>query len=214
MDDGIASIDTDRSLHMFARDVMIRAYELARDHYDPDIGVDGQIFAFAVYKIVSHLFQERVDLDLPGGAVVWNGRGRELVRGGRHIRWNKVGSSERDRIDESFPSRSRSAAVMADANVEQLTLGLRDGEPANWILAHVGNPVDGLRALYLAAPIEVRGSQVVGWARWLAIYDVERPDEMLPGAMPVPGSIEPMPAELPDFDLRVRPDEGSAASHA
>lgn len=207
-------MDGDRPLHAFARDVMVRAYDLARDHYDPDIGVDGQIFAFAVYKIASHLFQERVDVDLPGAAVVWNGRGRELVCGGRHIRWNKVGSSERDRIDESFPSRSRSAALMADANMEQLTLGLRDGEPANWILAHVGNPVDGLRALYLAAPIEVRGGQVAGWARWLAIYDAARPDETLPPAMPAPGRLEPMPAELPDFELRVLPDEGSAASDA
>lgn len=210
--DQIASIDADLSLHAFARDVMNRAYELARDHYDPDIGVDGQIFAFAVYKIASHLFQERVEVDLPGAAVVWNGRGRELVRGGRHVRWNKVGSSEHDRIQDSFPSRSRSATLMADANLEQLTLGLHDGEPVNWILAHVGNPVDGLRALYLAAPIEVRAGQVAGWARWFAIYDAEHPEQTLPDAMPAPGQVEPLPAELPALELRVLPDEGSAAS--
>ncbi len=214
MDDEIATIDADRSLQVFVRDVMIRAYDLARDHYDPDIGVDGQIFAFAVYKIAGHLFQQRVDVELPGAAVVWNGRGRELTRSGWHVRWNKVGSSERDHIDHSFPSRSHSAALMADANMEQLTLGLRDGQPKNWILAHVGNPVDGLRALYLAAPIEVRAGQVAGWARWVAIYDAARPDELLPGAMPAPGPIEPMPADLPDFELRVLPDEGSAASDA
>jgi hypothetical protein len=191
------------------RRVMRRAYLLARDHYDPDNGVDGQIFAFAVYKIAARHFDNEI-AEVPGAAVVWNSRGREIRIGEKHLRWNKVGHSERDNIETSFPSRSRSAAIAADFNVEQLALGLVDSDPTHWIIAHTGNAIEGLRTLYLAAPIESRNGQVTGWLRWIAIYDGQQPDEPYP-ALPEPGPIEPQPADLGDFDLRLRESEDDAA---
>jgi hypothetical protein len=37
-----------------------RAYELARDFYDPEIGVDGQIFSFAIYKIAARQLESEL----------------------------------------------------------------------------------------------------------------------------------------------------------
>lgn len=181
------------------RAVIRRSYELAKDHYDPDIGVDGQIFAFAVYKIAAHQFEIALT-SLPDATITWNGRGREIVRGGKRLRWNKVGTSRKDAIDTSFPSRSRSAAAMAEANAEQLDLGFGEAEPVNWIIAHLGNPADGLCALYLAAPIESRGGQVTGWQRWIPIFDINRPDDGFP-VLPAPGPLEPLPADLGALEL-------------
>ena len=181
------------------RSVIRRSYELAKDHYDPDIGVDGQIFAFAVYKIAARQFEIALP-SLPETKIIWNGRGREIVRGSKRLRWNKVGTSHRDAIDTSFPSRSKSAARMAEANLEQLDLGFGESEPINWIVAHVGNPTDGLCALYLAAPIESRGGQVTGWLRWIPIFDINRPDEGFP-VLPAPGPVEPLPADLGDLEV-------------
>ena len=189
----------DREFVAAVRGVIKHAYELARDHYDPDIGVDGQIFAFAVYKIAARLF-EREFADTDGAEVIWNGRGREITRGGMRLRWNKVGTSERDEIDRSFPSRSRSARIMAEQNLEQLNFGFSDGDPDNWIIAHTGNPIDGLRTLYLAAPLETSNGRVTGWLRWIAIYDAANPDDASP-ALPMPGALEPTPVELPEFDI-------------
>jgi hypothetical protein len=192
------------------RGVMIHAYNLARDHYDPDIGVDGQIFSFAVYKIAARLF-EREFADWPGTDVVWNGRGREIVRGGKRLRWNKIGTSARDEIRYSFPSRSRSAHIMAEQNLEQLNFGFSEGDPDNWIIAHAGNPADGLQALYLAAPIEASNGRVSGWLGWLSIYDADHPNDAQP-VLPTPGPIEPTPVDLPEFDLALVESDDAATN--
>jgi hypothetical protein len=183
------------------RRVMRRSYDLARDYYDPEIGVDGQIFAFTVYKIAARQFELELSA-FAGAEIVWNRRGREIRRGSKQLRWHKVGVSGSDSIATSFPSHSRSAGVMAELNMEQLDLGLTEEDPSNWIIAHAGNPADGLCALYLAAPNRASRGRVTGWLRWIAIFDSDQPGESYP-TLPPPGPIEPLPSDLGDFDLEL-----------
>jgi hypothetical protein len=208
VDDGLPA-EFDRDFVDLVRRVMVDAYVGARDHYDPDRGIDGQIFGFVVYKMAAHIFESEIPL-LSGARVEWNGRGREIRRGDKHVRWNKVGHSEQDEIGSSFPSRSKSAAIAAERNLKQLDLGFGDEQPVHWIIAHAGNPLDGLRSLYLAAPIETRNDRVVGWLRWHALYDGNHPDDVNP-ILPEPGPIQPEPEELGDFDLRIREDDDEVA---
>lgn len=72
------------------------------------------------------------------------------------------------------------------------------GDPRNWIICHLGNPRDGLRAIYLAAPIESDGERVTGWRIAIPIWNAEDPQAEFPTAPPLG---LPKPAPLPELDV-------------
>jgi hypothetical protein len=177
------------------------AYADAADVCDPDRGFNDLLHGLIVYHLTAFRLQRAFEDD-PEVRFESIGLGPELHVDGLRLRWNKVGRSSAEHIGTSFPRASMAATAMAEGN-QQLALWSEDtgaGDPVNWILAHVGNPRDGLIRAYLAAPISTDGREVTAWARWIPIYDAAQPFVDLPDA-PAPGLPVPVEIELPEVSL-------------
>lgn len=188
-----------------------RGYDEANAIYDPGRGLGDTLYGQAVYSVASHHIARTFD-GWPGAAVVSRGRGPELHIGGNRVRWNKVGrGTDGGGIRGRYPRGSRAAAAMANEN--QLRLFSEDalepdGVATNWILAHLGNPIEGLVAIYLASPIETDGDSVTGWRDIIPIWSAADPMSDAPEA-PVPGL--PEPVELGALEVLLV-DEGDTAA--
>jgi hypothetical protein len=177
------------------------AYTEADAVYAPERGLGDRVHGIAVYDVVSMLFERDLS-SVAGVNFVSRGQGPELRIGDLRVRWNKVGRGDGEySIGTSFPRGSRAAALMVLEN-QQLALwpnASNDTDRAlNWIVCHLGNPRDGLRAVYLAAPIEADGDRVTGWRTAIAIWNADYPDAEFPSA-PTPGLPEAAP--LPELEI-------------
>jgi hypothetical protein len=154
------------------------AYKLASERiWSPSDGFGPLLFGFAVYLNLDRRFSSRFaptsQASLKHTPTM---RGPELRGYGLRLRWNKTGSAigQPDAVE-----RPTSTLIeMAQLNmVPQLSMGLDEVPPVNWVLAHTGNAQDGLLAVHLAAPQLSRdGRSVVGWRECVPIFDVRRPD--------------------------------------
>jgi hypothetical protein len=190
------------------------AYDEADEVYAPDRGRGDHLHGLAVYHVASFNLRARFD-DYPGVRFVSRGEGPELLIGPYRLRWNKVGrGTDGQTIKGSFPRGSRAAAFMADQNQLRLfdeATFEPDGFPRNWVIAHLGNPIDRLVAIYLASPIETDGRSVTGWRDIVPIWSAADPDVEFPTA-PTPGL--PEPADLGDLELELRDDEDAGSAEA
>lgn len=195
-------------------DAIRSAYDEADEVYSPDRGRGDHLHGLAVYHVASFNLRARFE-DFPGARFVSRGEGPELWIGPYHLRWNKVGrGADGQSIRGSFPRSSRAAALMAEQNQLRLfdeTAFEPDGFATNWIIAHLGNPIDHLVAVYLASPIETNGKSVTGWRDIVPIWSAADPDVEFPTA-PTPGL--PEPVDLGDLDLELRDDEDAGAEEA
>lgn len=176
-----------------------RAYDEAAILYAPQRGIGDRVHAIAVYDAATFAIEQTAS-DLPHVSFVSRGQGPELWVDGFRLRWNKVGRGDRgESIGSSFPRGSRTAVEMALDN-KQMTLwdDVGDVTPTNWILCHLGNPRDGLRAVYLAAPIEADGVRVSGWRNIVPIWSADDPTAEFPDA---PSIGLPEAVELPELDI-------------
>jgi hypothetical protein len=191
------------------------AYAEADERYAPDRGVGDRAYGIIVYDVLTFRLMHDV-ASLPPVAFRWTAEGPSLWISALHIRWNKVGrgrAGESPRV--SFPRPSRSSAEMALEN-QQLSLwaatqGEVLAELAHWIVCHMGNPRDGLRAVYLAAPIESDGERITGWREVIPIWSADDLDSEFPALAPTIGL--PEPDALPEFDLSLI-DEASDSDAA
>lgn len=186
------------------------AYTEADNVYAPDRGLGDRVHDIAVYDVLCMLL-ERDLLGLPGVSFESRGQGPQLRVGDLRVRWNKVGRGEAGQtIDTSFPRGSRAAVFMALEN-QQMTLWSEpsedDAHPSNWIICHLGNPRDGLRAIYLAAPIQADGERVTAWRSSVAIWSADDPGAEFPAAPPIG---LPEAALLPDLEISLLDDSAGA----
>jgi hypothetical protein len=177
------------------------AYAEADERYAPDRGVGDRAYGIIVYDVLTFRLMHDV-ASLPPVAFRWTAEGPSLsIKVGR----GRAGESMR----AAFPRPSRSSAEMAIEN-QQLSLwsvanGTAPVELANWIICHMGNPRDGLRAVYLAAPIESDGERITGWREIIPIWSADQLDSEFPSEAPAMGL--PEPDALPDFDLSLVDEE-------
>lgn len=187
------------------------AYDEADEIYAPERGRGDHLHGLAVYHVASYNLRAEFDL-FPGVRFLSHGKGPEMAVGPYRLRWNKVGrGGDGESIRGSFPRGSRAAAFMAEENQLRLfddATFEHHGFPTNWIIAHLGNPLDHLVAIYLAAPIETNGRSVTGWRDIVPIWSAADPDVEFPAA-PRPGL--PEPVELEDLDLELRDEDAPAA---
>lgn len=176
-----------------------KAYGEADAVYAPDRGLGDRVHAIAVYDVLCMLFEQEL-ATLPAVSYESRGQGPILRIGDLRVRWNKVGRGETGQtIATSFPRGSRAAVMMALENQQMTLWGDVDGvRPLNWIICHLGNPRDGLRAVYLAAPIEADGERVTGWRSAVAIWSADDPTAEFPEAPPVG---LPEAAPLPELEI-------------
>lgn len=178
------------------------AYAEADERYAPDRGIGDRSYGMMVYEALTFRLQQ----DVASNAFVafdWQAGGPSLLIGALRLRWNKVGRGRPgETIAKSFPRPSGAALSMTLEN-RQMTLwggaavaGV--GSPLRWILCHMGNPRDGLRAIYLAAPILADGDRITGWQVTIPIWSADDPLAELPNA---PEIGLPEVPELPELEI-------------
>ena len=156
-------------------------YLECRVRFDRAVGFDSQTFGQMVYKSSWHHLENGTAAD-PGVRVYRDGNGFELDVEGIRLHPFKIGHREGE-IHERMPSNEAILDFMANQNIEQVRLF--PSEPVTWlVLAHAGNWIDGLRAVYIAAPIRTS----TGEYEWASVVRVDELSEH--GAEDVPPAVE------------------------
>jgi hypothetical protein len=176
------------------------AYDRAALQYSPEDGADAQLFGFTIYKYNTHRLAKlakRPDLGIELRSTHPCFR---LGVGPFTLASYPCGSSGDHDIEDSFPNNDAGAPALVDVNQLCLELDFSRAVPRALVLAHFGNPVNGLEALYLAAPGSKEDGRISGWSwhkelwRWSGGSVAEpmppRPD------LPRPVPIEPAPLSL------------------
>jgi hypothetical protein len=157
------------------------------------VGFDSQTFGQMVYKSSWHHLERGCAGD-SGVRVYRDGNGFELDIEGVRLHPFKLGHREGE-IHERMPSNETVLDFMASQNIEQVRLF--PSEPVTWlVLAHAGNWIDGLRAVYIGAPIRT-GAGEYEWASVVRIDDLsDRAAEDVPAAVEIAlPEIKTLPAE-------------------
>lgn len=152
-------------------EVLDEAYQLASARYDPELGCNGFTFGTDLYHFAKFRLQGRGE---PALAPIPLGEtSSELELRLRVSEFNvavhRVGCSSGEDISACFPSSSGGPARLARLNAVQLELqlGWTGAAPfaSNVVVAHLGNPENGLEAVYLAVPFGVAESgKINAWA--------------------------------------------------
>lgn len=172
------------------------AYRLASDRiYSPGDGWGSMMFGIAIYFNLDTRFRARF-LDQSRLRYVIGRRRPELQSADVRTYWNKTGTG----VGTPPPMERPSGALleMASENLAAQTSLFGAPDPVSWVIAHAGNPDDGLASIHLAAPQLARNGTIVGWQASFAIFDARRPDLDFPG-LAAPGLPEAAP--VPGYEL-------------
>jgi hypothetical protein len=201
MDDASLPQVFDRLFRDAVRQDARAAYGLAADRiYSPSDGWGPLMFGLAIYFNLDQRFQARY-LDGSPLRYVTSNQGPELRSADVRTRWKKTGSRLGAPGEVSRPSDVLIELAALNMAVQP---GLLDQpESTNWVIAHSGNPADGLLTVHLAAPRLAGNGRIVGWHESVAIFDARRPHLDLPD-IEAPGLPEPI--DLPDLEIGFRPD--------
>lgn len=196
-------------------DSIVRAYAENQDRHDPAVGDDALTFGIHLWKSGTFFLAERLGAIPEITAEVVN-QSLTVQVGRCRLRVHKLGDSEFDNPETSFPNHAGPAARMG--RVEQLSFKFRGrlrerDEYLDWVIGHYGSPDEGLRAVRLQAVGNERAldGKIARWEAIETLIDVskrETPSPVLPPADDVVVAPEPAIA------LRVvTADEGANSSH-
>lgn len=129
-----------------------RAYDANIGLWSAAIGHDSQTYGQMLYKTVWQFLEEEL-AGLPGVTCVRTSMSFEVLVGPTLVKSYKLGASEHDDLDERFPSNPLATQRMALENLEQLQLFPQSAVPTHFVLGHQGNPITGMQAVYLLAPL-------------------------------------------------------------
>lgn len=199
--DGLADELSDRLVS-----ALQHVYAINAERYDPQLGDDGLTFGVQVWRNSWHELEAAVqtlhDISTarPDGSLV-------LRIGDVRLHTYKVGNTEELNIHNVRISGTATKDRIVHSNVEQLQL-FSTAPPAtgppNLVLAHAGNPFDGLCAVYVGAPTEDEAGPSWSWVE--SLYQIP-PDEVRRGEPLPEGPVTPY-SDLPvtDFDLTLKPE--------
>jgi hypothetical protein len=178
-----------------------RAYDAACERHDPAEGGNAQTFGFCCYHFgIFRLAEEFEDSSVGVQTVTLKGAFRMLI-GRYQVGCYRVGESEHDDIETCFPHNDRAAGSLVEAQLWLRGISKTQGveRAKKVIVGHLGNPDEGLRAIYLCVPGKKRGARITEWAYtiplWRAGDAIELPQ---PPSLPVEEVISPPAIELRD----------------
>jgi hypothetical protein len=183
-----------------------RTYQVSQDRHDPGEGDDAMTFGIHVWKSGVHYLRSAVTA-FGGTAEVMN-QSLAMRIEDVELRHHKLGDSETDNPEASFPHHAGPAARMAGrAAGVQLDLPLsHEGQVAapvylDWVLASYGNPEEGLRAVRLQAVGCHRAldGTISRWEDIVTLYDASLGAE-LPTMLPS--------VDVPRAPVEVTPEPG------
>lgn len=186
-------------------DALVEAHRTAYDravlHFSPEDGADAQLFGFTNYKYIKHRLEQlpkkrpELGIELRSASQCFR-----LGVGPFTLASYPCGSSSDQDIHESFPNNEHGAPALVDLNQLCLELDFDIAVPRALVLAHLGNPSNGLEALYLTVPGSKEDGRISGWSwarelwRWSG-SDAAEPTPPRPD-LPRPVHIEPAPLLL------------------
>jgi hypothetical protein len=171
-------------------------YEIVQEPHDPSLGFDAHTYGYNVYRVGT--FQLNACCDRSNGKLERVQELKSLFRiktEAYTLGFYKVGSSVDTNIWEAFPT-SENGAMSVSYEGQPFLLGLEESmldrvEDARYVVvAHLGNPSQGLCAIYLCIPIQAEGGKIKRWGFVEAIY---RRDQGLSAAPPPPTPSGPPP---------------------
>lgn len=179
------------------RRLLDRSYQYASATHLTDAGSNDATFGFNLYWFNVHQFEMFAESAGVGIEVASTRPEFRLKIGDFWVACHRVGSSMADPIQHSFPRNPNGPGRLAGLNAIQLCLDLPIEDdpsvPSNLILAHMGNPDDGLQAIYVAVPV---GTSAAGRVNeWRFTKLVWRADA-LKQVPDVPAPIDIRPPEL------------------
>lgn len=195
-------------------DSIVRAYAENQDRHDPAVGDDALTFGIHLWKSGTFFLAEQLGA-IPGITAEVVNQSLTVQVGRCRLRVHKLGDSELDNPETSFPNHAGPAARMG--RVEQLSFKFRGrlrerDEYLDWVIGHYGSPDDGLRAVRLQAVGNERAldGKISRWEAIETLFDVSTRETASPASPP---SDDVVVAPEPAIALRVvTGDEGAAST--
>ncbi len=162
------------------KDAIVKAvkytYDIVQEGHRPDLGFDAHTYGYSVYRVGTYQLGEYCKRSKGKLARVQELKSLFRCKAADYmLGFYKVGSSGDANIWESFPT-SENGAVSVNTEGQLILGGLEDAmadqvdELRYVIVAHLGNPSDGLCAVYLCIPIQTEGGKIKRWGYVEAIY--------------------------------------------
>jgi hypothetical protein len=198
-----------------------RAYEANAECYDPLIGHDGMTFGLMVHKSFRHFIIQMAEGDVkPWLQVIQRGPQFLFRLFGFTASTYRVGITLEADIAQLFPRNRSGAWILAAANMIQLALPFDgsvepdDSNCSSLILAHTGNPRDGLCNLFLGVPSRFDEKNIV--TGWSTVVDIWKREESAftatastgPSQPPKPGVEYAVPPRLTLKETKTSKEEG------
>lgn len=177
-----------------------RAYDAVAETHQTHPGYNKRTFGFNVYEVGVHELSAVADENSDRLQVQWSGQTFRLLAGSYEIAYHKVGDSADDDIRFKFPNNDGAVTSMV------LTPFLPGFAPdlsqaSKLVLAHMGNPQDGLSALYLCIPVGHGANGKIN--EWGFTYEIlRRKDDAAIAASPAASDLAP---DEPIEELDVTP---------
>lgn len=185
------------------------AYDTEVEKYDESLGYNPTTFGFCVYHLAKFRLQKHLSefSGIEFSTVDQIGALFRMHGGQYNVGVYKVGHSAQTNIWEAFPPTENGANPGKNEGQPFLggfELSMLDDVTKNHyvIVAHLGNPKDGLVAVYLCIPMESEHGKIKRWGYAEQIFSA---DDVL-GALP----LEPtglVPAEEPEVPVNPTPVE-------
>lgn len=153
-------------------------------------GADGFSFGTDAWSLPARMFKDRAEDGLIPFEVT--APGCVLRLGSTEIRHHRVGESENDDIESSFPNNAK--AAVAASQLRLFGARLYFGPPGEIVLAFMASAEGGLRAVYLARVGRVQDGKIVEWESAVEIWK-RQPGESAPSQTPdrAPAENSPTP---------------------
>lgn len=179
-----------------------RAYGIVQEAHDDSLGWDAHTFGYSVYRLGLHWLTKFCEASSGKLELVDELKTLSRFRCGEYtFGFYKVGSSITDNIWEALPTSENGGFTIGDDADSQLLLaGLEDFMVDRvdlrryGVIAHLGNPKDGLSAVYLCIPVQAEGGKITRWGYAEPIYQRTMGNSAAPPPPPVDG---PPPEVLP-----------------
>jgi hypothetical protein len=154
-----------------------RGYATACEQYDDERGNTSRTFGYNLYYVAG--FEIASESEKSNGRLIVESTDPryEFKVGPFNLACHRVGRNAEDSIWVSFPHNYGPSAGLY---YQQLTLPLNIELTDNVVLAHMGNPKQGLTAVYLCIPQRVSRGTIKQWGYAQQVWVAESTGEVVP----------------------------------
>lgn len=179
------------------RDALERAYDNACENHHPSRGSNEMTFGFDVYHFAVHELTSAAERS--GGALRIISRFPTFRLGANdyELACHRVGTHADENIDTAFPNNDNAACTMVQAQLWLPGVDRAAGieKARKVVIAHLGNPEDGLGAIHACIPGKTVGDRIAGWAVTQRMWhsDDGRSFDAIASASPPPAEVIEVP---------------------